>query len=132
MYKLIALDESTDINDSAQVTSLHMWKKQGINHKILIGNRFHVTLCIVSPIICKQCQQVWDVERQRKVTESKQPQDCNGKTAHTQPRQIKQNENVLLKYMQTLKPQNLMHKWHKLTKTQRQLTINTKEKVAFW
>ena len=38
-----------------QVTSLHKWKKQGINHKFLIGNRFHVTLRIVSPIICKQC-----------------------------------------------------------------------------
>ena len=34
-----------------QVTSLHKWKKQGINHKLLIGNRFHVTLRIVSPII---------------------------------------------------------------------------------
>jgi len=35
--------------------------------------------------------------------------------------------------MQTLKPQNLLHKWQELTKTQRQLTIiiNTKEKVAF-
>jgi len=32
------------------------------------------------------------------------------KTAQTQPRQIKQNQNVLLKYMQTLKPQNLLHK----------------------
>jgi len=31
--------------------------------------------------------------------------------------------------MQTLKPQNLQHKWQELTKTQRQLTIiNTKEK----
>jgi len=34
-----------------QVTSLHMWNKQGINRKILIGNRFHVTLRIVSPYI---------------------------------------------------------------------------------
>ena len=34
-----------------QVTSLHKWKKQGINHKFLIGNRFRVTLRIVSPII---------------------------------------------------------------------------------
>jgi len=33
-----------------QVTSLHKWKKQGINHKFLIGNRFHVTLRIVSLI----------------------------------------------------------------------------------
>ena len=31
-----------------QVTSLHRWKKQGINRKFLIGNRFHVTLRIVS------------------------------------------------------------------------------------
>jgi len=38
-----------------QVTSLHEWKKQGIDHKFLIGNRFHVTLRIVSPVICKQC-----------------------------------------------------------------------------
>jgi len=38
-----------------QVTSLHKWKKQGINHKFLIGKRFHVTLRIVSPIICEQC-----------------------------------------------------------------------------
>jgi len=30
--------------------------------------------------------------------------------------------------MQRLKPQNLLHKWQKLTKTQRQLTINTKAK----
>jgi len=34
-----------------QVTSLHKWRKQGINHKVLIGNRFHVTLRIVSLII---------------------------------------------------------------------------------
>ena len=34
-----------------QVTSLHKWKTQRINKKILIGNRFHVTLRIVSPII---------------------------------------------------------------------------------
>ena len=54
------------------------------------------------------------------------------KTAQTQPRQIKQNQNVLLNYMQRLKPQNLLHKWQKLTKTQRQLTINTKAKIAFW
>jgi len=27
-----------------QVTSLNKWNKQGINHKFLIGNRFHVTL----------------------------------------------------------------------------------------
>jgi len=27
-----------------QMTTLHMWNKQGINRKILIGNRFHVTL----------------------------------------------------------------------------------------
>jgi len=40
---------------SIQVTSLHKRKKQGINHKFLIGNRFHVTLRIVGPIICKQC-----------------------------------------------------------------------------
>jgi len=39
----------------SQVTSLHKWKNQGINHKFLIGNRCHVTLRIVSPIICKQC-----------------------------------------------------------------------------
>jgi len=37
------------------VTSLHNWKKQGINHKFLIGNRFHVTLRIVSPVICNHC-----------------------------------------------------------------------------
>jgi len=30
--------------------------------------------------------------------------------------------------MQRLKPQNVLHKWQKLTKTQRQLTINTKKK----
>jgi len=38
-----------------QVTSLHRWKKQGIHRKLIlcfIGNRFHVTLRIVSPIIC--------------------------------------------------------------------------------
>jgi len=40
---------------SIQVTSLHKRKKQGINHKFLIGIRFHVTLRIVGPIICKQC-----------------------------------------------------------------------------
>jgi len=34
--------------------------------------------------------------------------DCNKKTAQTQ--QIKQNQNVLLNYMQTLEPQNLLHK----------------------
>jgi len=34
--------------------------------------------------------------------------------------------------MQTLKPQNLLHKWQELTQSQRQLTIiNTKAKVAF-
>ena len=33
-----------------QATSPHKWKKQGINHKFLIGNRFHVTLRIVSLI----------------------------------------------------------------------------------
>jgi len=49
--------------DDVQVTSLHKWKKLGINHKFLIRNRFHVTLRIVSPIICKQCWQVWNVER---------------------------------------------------------------------
>jgi len=54
------------------------------------------------------------------------------KNAQTQLWQIKQNQNVLLNYMERLKPQNLLHKWQKLTKTQRQLTINTKEKVAFW
>jgi len=59
--------------------------------------------------------------------ESKQAQDCNEKNAHTQPRQIKRNQNVLLNCMQRLKPQNLLHKWQKLTKTQRQLTITTKE-----
>jgi len=33
--------------------------------------------------------------------------------------------------MQTLKPQNLLHKWQELTKNQRQLTIiDTKEEVA--
>ena len=54
------------------------------------------------------------------------------KKLQTQPRQMKQNHNVLLNYMQRLKPQNLLHKWQKLTKTQHQLTINTKAKVAFW
>jgi len=34
---------------SVQVTSLHRWNKQGINRKLLIGNRFYVTLRIVSP-----------------------------------------------------------------------------------
>ena len=38
---------------------------------------------------------------------------------------IKQNQNVFLNYMQRLKPQILLRKWQKLTKTQRQLTINT-------
>jgi len=38
-----------------QATSLHRWKKQGINRKVLLGNWFHVTLRIVSPITCKQC-----------------------------------------------------------------------------
>jgi len=32
-----------------------MGKRKGINHKILTGTRFHVTLRIVSPIIWKQC-----------------------------------------------------------------------------
>ena len=54
------------------------------------------------------------------------------KTAQTQLQQIRQNQNVLLNYMQRLKPLNLLHIWQKLTKTQRQLTINTKAKVAFW
>ena len=31
----------------------------------------------------------------RKFRESKQSQDCNEKTAQTQPRQMKQNQNVL-------------------------------------
>jgi len=48
------------------------------------------------------------------------------------PNRDKKYQNVLLNYMQRLKPQNLLHKWQKLTKTQRQLTTNTKEKVAFW
>jgi len=38
-----------------QVTSLHRWKKQQINRKVFLGNWFHVTLRIVSPITCKQC-----------------------------------------------------------------------------
>ena len=42
-----------------QVTSLHKWKKQGINHKLLIGNRFHVTLRIVSPIILFKFFRLW-------------------------------------------------------------------------
>jgi len=37
-----------------KVNSLHQWKKQGINGKFLIGNRFHATPRIVSPIIFKQ------------------------------------------------------------------------------
>ena len=48
------------------------------------------------------------------------------------PNRDKKYQNVLLNYMQRLEPQNLLHKWQKLTKTQRQLTTNTKEKVAFW
>jgi len=46
---------------------------------------------------------------QHKVRGSKQPQHCNEKNAQTQLRQIKQNQNVLLNYMQMLKPQNLLH-----------------------
>ena len=34
-----------------QVTSLNKWKKQGMNREVLIRNRFHVTLRIVSPVI---------------------------------------------------------------------------------
>ena len=61
----------------------------------------------------------------------------NLKAATTKPRipnreKFKQNQNVLLNYIERLKPQNLLHKWQKITKTQRQLTISTKEKVAFW
>jgi len=54
------------------------------------------------------------------------------KNVQTQPWQIKQNQNVLLNYMQTLKPQNLLRKWQELTEMQCQLTIiNSKKKVAF-
>ena len=77
-----------------QVTSFHKWKKQVINHKFLIGKRFHVTLPIVSPIICKQCIRCETLKVQHKVRENKQPQDCNEKTAQTQPQQIKQNQNI--------------------------------------
>jgi len=48
------------------------------------------------------------LEGQNKVRESEQPQDCNEKNAQTQPRQTKQY--VLLNYMHTLKPQNLLYK----------------------
>ena len=34
-----------------RVTSLHAWNKQGIYRKFLLGNRFHVTLRIVSPYV---------------------------------------------------------------------------------
>ena len=37
----------------------------------------------------------------------------------------------MLKYMHTLKLQNLLHKEQELNKPWRQLTINTIEKVAF-
>jgi len=40
---------------SSRVTSLHRWKTQEINHRSFIGNRFHATLRIVSPYICKKC-----------------------------------------------------------------------------
>jgi len=43
---------------------------------------------------------------QNKVRESKQPQDRNEQNALTQSRQIK---HVLINYMHTLKPQNLLH-----------------------
>jgi len=49
-----------------QVTSLHKWKKQGINHKYLIGNRFHVTLRIVSPIMSSYSIQALQVETEMK------------------------------------------------------------------
>jgi len=62
-----------------QVTSLHKWKKQGINHKFLIGNQFHITLRTG----------VWNVEkantRSEKVNNLK---TAMKKTAHTRPRQI--------------------------------------------
>jgi len=45
---------------------------------------------------------------QNKVRQSKQTQDCNEKAAHIQPRQVKQY--VLLNYMHTLNPQNVLHK----------------------
>jgi len=38
-----------------RVTSLHRWNKEGINHNYSTGNRFHVTLRIVSPYIYEQC-----------------------------------------------------------------------------
>jgi len=41
-----------------EVNSLHRWNKQEINRNFLTENQFHVTLRIVSPYICKQCQQV--------------------------------------------------------------------------
>jgi len=49
------LQENFDLTINFDLSSFHKWKKQGINHKFLIGNRFHLTLRIVSPIICKQC-----------------------------------------------------------------------------
>jgi len=30
-------------------------KQAGNQSQFLIGNRFHITLCIISPYICKQC-----------------------------------------------------------------------------
>jgi len=39
-----------------KVTSFHKRKKQGINHKLLIGNQFHITLRIISPIILFKSQ----------------------------------------------------------------------------
>jgi len=38
-----ALCHITNRHHISQVTSLHKWKKQEINHKFLIGNRFHNT-----------------------------------------------------------------------------------------
>ena len=43
----------------------------------------------------------------------------------------KQNQYVLLNYVQTLNPPDSLHKSQERTKTQHQLTINTKWNVAF-
>ena len=102
--------------------------KVGINHKILIGNRFHVTLRIVSPTAASSDNTCETLKGQNKVRESKQPHDCNEKTAQTQPWQIKQN--VLLKYMQTLKHQNLLQEWQELTKPNASERLLTRKKKS--
>jgi len=48
------------------------------------------------------------------------------RTDSTPTNKTKPNQNVLLNYMQSLKPPDSLHKSQERTKTQRQVTINTK------